>query len=181
MEMNCCFPWPSSPSSRCRGTIHDFHQGALAFCSAGFQPAFFRAGGRCRGTDGKSPLSEGLQSLRAKRSISHDHQKSPGLSPISPDFPISEGSLLASPLLHSYVGAGFSPSPLFRSAFRSTGLRALSGPRENEKGLFRGNGEQFYAAGSACCAGIPCIRGWRRVEGQCSAARLHIRLPFASW
>jgi hypothetical protein len=71
--------------------------------------------------------------------------------------PISEGSLLASPLVHFYVGAGFSPSPLFRGAFRSAGLRALSGPQEDEKGLFRGNGEQFYAAGSACCAGIPCI------------------------
>jgi hypothetical protein len=120
--------------------------------------SMWHKGWRCRGTvpgDRRevSPISESLQSLRAKRSISHEHQKTPRLSPIS------EGSLLASPLLHSYVGAGFSPSPLFRSAFRSAGLRALSGPQENEKGLFRGNGEQFYAAGSACCVEIPCIRG----------------------
>jgi len=36
-----------------------------------------------RGTDGKFPYSESLQSLRTKRSISHEHQKSSGLSPIS--------------------------------------------------------------------------------------------------
>ncbi len=44
------------------------------------------------GTDGKFPYSRSLQSLRAKRSISHEHQKTSRLSPTSPsptspDFP----------------------------------------------------------------------------------------------
>jgi hypothetical protein len=44
----------------------------------------------CRGTNGKFPYSESLQSLRTKRSISHEHQKtsrqSPPISP--PRFPV---------------------------------------------------------------------------------------------
>jgi len=49
---------------------------------AGHSPLLYGAGGQT----GSFPYSETFQSLRAKRSISHEHQKTSRLSPISPDF-----------------------------------------------------------------------------------------------
>jgi hypothetical protein len=54
-----------------------------------------------RGTDGKFPYSESLQSLGAKRSISHEHQKSSRLS----RFPVQASrGFVSRPLGHQSDG-----------------------------------------------------------------------------
>src|SRR5216683_1210194 len=70
---------------------------------AGHSPLLYGAGGQTR----SFPYSDSLQSLRAKRSISHEHQKTFRLSPIS-DFlsPIS-------PHHKRKANSGWSDSALF--------------------------------------------------------------------
>jgi hypothetical protein len=56
----------------------------------------------CRGTDGKFPYSESLQSLGAKRSISHEHQKLSRLPPISKAILLLSGYEAIETHSHSY-------------------------------------------------------------------------------
>jgi hypothetical protein len=65
----------------------------------------------CRGQAGSFPYFESLQSLRAKRSVSHEHQKTSRLSLISvlisvPDFPslISLNELVRKCLINAVAG-----------------------------------------------------------------------------
>src|SRR5216684_2024199 len=102
--------WQGMPGDKCRGTDGKFPPLSKSpIITAKRHPRFVEAGrnlsrpGRepgslsrhsftpsfegslttavwCRGTDGKLPYSESLQSLGAKRSISREHQKSSRLS-----------------------------------------------------------------------------------------------------
>jgi hypothetical protein len=74
----------------------------------------------CRGQAGSFPYFESLQSLRAKRSVSHEHQKTSRLPPIS-DFPISYGRLpRPGPPRHIDRSYGSPPSSVVLAVLRIT-------------------------------------------------------------
>src|SRR2546427_1272376 len=81
---------------------------------------------RSRGTHGKFPYSESLQSLRAKRSISHEHQKSFHLSPDFPPQHTVTRSATSAPVEPSSPGVRPSHCPLGRCECRACGSTSSS-------------------------------------------------------